>query len=127
MFALKTVAIREDGCFSVMLVDGRPFAVTCERTFDNLRPVIGNGIYRCAKTAFTRGGYSTFEIKLPGHTRVLFHRGNVELDSEGCVLIGSSFGLIGGVTAIQDSKDGFYAFWNLASAVDEFDLVVSGR
>src|ERR1041385_8649530 len=127
MFALKTVAIRADGCFSALLCDGRPFAVTCERTFDNLRPVIGNGLYRCTKTLFARGQYETFEIAVPGHTRVLLHRGNVEPDSEGCILVGKSFGLINGKTAVLDSKAGFDEFWKLASPFDAFDLLVSGR
>lgn len=127
MFALKTVAVREDGCFSALLADGRPFAVTCERTFDERKTVIGNGIFRCIKTVFERGGYPTFEIVVPGHSRVLFHRGNVETDSLGCVLVAESFAVIGGQTAVADSKGGFDEFWGLAKGFDEFDLLVSGR
>lgn len=126
-FQLATVAVRTDGAFSAFLYEGRPFAVTCERTFENLRTVIGNGRFKCRKTRYHRGGYDTFEIMVPGHSRVLFHRGNTELDSLGCVLVAESFSLLDGVTGIGDSRGGFNEFWNLAKGVDEFDLVVSGR
>lgn len=110
-----------------MLFNGRPFAVTCERTFDDGRPVIGNGVYKCRRSVFHRGGYPTFEIIVPGHTRVLFHRGNVETESEACVLVAEAFSLLNGVTAVTDSRGGFREFMELAGNAAAFDLIVSGR
>lgn len=124
---LKTVAIRDDGAFGVLLADGRPFVVTCERTFDGNRTVIENGTYPCVRSYFNRGGYDTFEIHVPGHSRVLFHRGNTETDSEGCVLIAESFGQLNSRTAVLDSRGGFAEFWALVGALPAFDLVVTGR
>lgn len=130
---LKTVAIRPDGCYSVMCVeegphyDPRPFAVTCERTFEDVRPVIQNGRWRCKKTWYYKGDYATFEIIIPGHSRVLFHRGNKETDSEACVLIAESYDMMDGQTAILQSKHGFNEFWELVKHLDEFELVVTGR
>lgn len=120
---------------SEVLDDPRPFAVALERTFADLRgtppaperPVLGNGRFPCKKTKYHRGGYVTFEILVPGHSRILFHRLNWEDQSEGCVGIGESFAVLDGRTAIGDSKGGFDEFWSLVKDLDEFDLVVSGR
>lgn len=141
LFELRTVAVREDGAFSVFLHHpdgyepnrGRPFAVTLERTFETpapvvaIRTVIENGTVRCTKDKFNRGGYETFLLHVPGHDRVLFHRGNVETDSAGCVLVAESFAVIAGNVAVAQSRDGFDEFWSLAKDLDEFFLVVSGR
>jgi hypothetical protein len=130
---LKTVAIREDGVFGALLWDGKPFAVTVERTFDpgeaaHGKPiVIQNGVYRCSASWYNKGGYPTYEIHVPGHTRVLFHKGNTEADSLGCVLIGESFGALSGKTAVLNSKGGFEEFMCLANGIPEFYLEVSGR
>ena len=126
-FELKTVAVIGSGAFSVLLWRGIPFAVTCERTFEDVRPVIGNGVYRCKRDRYNKGGYETFEIIVPGHDRVLFHRGNTEQDSKACVLIAESFAQFEGSPGIADSKGGFAEFMKLAEGLDEFDLTVSGR
>jgi len=124
---LKTVAVREDGCFSAVLWDGRPFAVSVERTFDDGKPVIGNGIFRCKRSFYNKGGYPTFEIIVEGHTRVLFHKGNKEADSLACVLVAESFSVMDGQTAISDSKGGFEEFMTLTTGLEEFDMEVTGR
>jgi len=124
---LVTVAVREDGCFGVLCWDGRPFAVTCERTFDDGEPVIRAGRWRCSKTWFNRGGYATWEIYVPGHSRVLFHRGNTEKDSEGCVLVGEEFGVLNGKTAVLSSAKGFFELMYLTTGATEFYMEVTGR
>jgi hypothetical protein len=43
------------------------------------------------KSFFNRGGYNTYEIRVDGHSRILFHKGNYAKDTEGCVLLGSYF------------------------------------
>ncbi len=125
---LKTIAIRADGCFGVLLDStGRPFAVTVERTFENDLPVIGAGMHKCSRSFFNKGGYATFEINVHGHSRVLFHKGNTELDSEACVIVGESFGELGGKTAVLDSAHGFGEFMALNIGINEFWLNVTGR
>jgi hypothetical protein len=130
---LKTVAIREDGCFSVLLWEGRPFAVSVERTFEpgeashGKQIVIPNGVHRCTATQYQKGGYATYEIHVPGHSRVLFHRGNHETDSLGCVIVGESFGVLNGQTAVLDSKGGFNELITLTGGGPEFYMEVTGR
>ncbi len=127
MMELKTVAIRVDGCFSVLCWDTLPFAVSVERTFDADITVIRNGTYKCKRDFYHHGNYETFQILVPGHDRVLFHKGNKEIDSMACVCIAESFTQMDGVTAIADSKHGFEEFMNLTKDLNEFELVVSGR
>lgn len=124
---LKTLAVREDGCFSGLLWDGRPFAVSVERTFDDGQPVIKNGIYRCVRTLYNKGGYPTFEIMVEGHSRVLFHKGNTELDSLACVIVAESFGELKGQTAVLDSAGGFGELMSLTHGLSEFEMEVTGR
>lgn len=125
---LKTVAVRPDGCFSVLCdFTGRPFAVAVERTFDDGLPVIRNGLFRCVRSYYHKGRYPTFEIMVPGHSRVLFHKGNRETDSEACIIVAESFGMLGADTAVLDSDHGFNEFMTLCNGKPEFYLEVSGR
>lgn len=127
MMELKTVALREDGCFGVSLWDTRPFAVTLERTFENLRTVIAAGQYWCERDFYHKGGYETFQILVPGHDRVLFHKLNVETESEACIGLAESFGQLDGRTAILDAKHGFEEFMALTAGLNRFLLDVTGR
>lgn len=127
MLAAKTIAIREDGCFSALLWNGRPFAVSLERTFEEARPVLKNGIYICKRSFFNKGGYETFEIMYSGHSKILFHKGNLETDSEACVLVAESFGVLKDQTAVLDSKGGFNEFMDLTRGLQEFPFEVMYR
>lgn len=124
---LKTVAVREDGAFSVLLWEGRPFAVSVERTFERNRTVIQNGFYTCRRDFYHKGGYETFEIEVYRHDRVLFHRGNKELDSEACICVAESFARLGEITVVMDSKRGFDEFMELTTGLQRFHMEVTGR
>lgn len=124
---LETVAVRDDGAFSVLLWDGRPFAVSVERTFDDGKPIIQNGVYACKRDFYHKGGYETFEIIVAGHDRILFHKGNIETHSVGCVIVAESFGQLDGVTAVLDSKGGFEELMALAAGQSQFMMTVKGR
>lgn len=138
---IHTIAVREDGCFSVLLWEGRPVAVSVERTFDaGNHVVLPGGIVRCTRTEYHKGGYQTFELHVEGHERVLFHKGNKEEDSLACVVVGNSFGDFDPVTgalgqrikkgdraAVLDSAIGFEKFMALCEGLDEFNAEVYGR
>ncbi len=140
---LQTTEIALDGCFGELRNGDDLVCLTLERTFDDGKPVIPAGVYRCQRTVFARGGYPTFEITgVEGHSRLLFHKGNVETDSIGCVLLGTSPGLLPTkdghvvpygttgaalVRGLQQSKLAFDKFWALVCGEDWFDLDVTGR
>lgn len=127
LFSLVRVAKHETGAYGALLHGGVPFAVTLERTYtvNGTEWVkIPAGRYHCRRTRYYRGDYETFEIMVPGHSRVLFHKLNTEDESEGCVGIAESFGHLRGKPAILNSAHGFREFMELAADRAEFVLEV---
>jgi uncharacterized protein DUF5675 len=122
MLEVKRVAVIPEGAFGVALWNTVPFAVTLERTYDDNQVKIDSGIYNCRRTVYHRGNYATFEILVPGHSRILFHKGNVESELEGCVAVGEEFGILDGKPAILQSGRGFSELMKLTS--DIHDLTV---
>ena len=122
---LVRVAVAEEGAFGVLLQDNLPFAVTLERTFgDADRIVIPPGDHKCRSTTFFKKGYPTYEVAVPGHKRVLFHIGNLEEDSTGCILVGLEFGAVEGKWGVLLSRLGFREFMKRAAGCAEFLLRV---
>lgn len=126
---------RKKGAFGVIFdFAGKEFAVCLMRTFDpDNSTVLNKGTYECTKTTFHEGGYETFEIHVEGHTRVLFHKGNWETDSLGCVLLGEAFEELNGKDAIAQSGAAFAEFWSkyrefekITLSVDEFKGNIHG-
>jgi hypothetical protein len=133
---IHTVAIREDGCFSALLWEGRPFAVSVERTFDageaehGKRLVLPAGLIRCTADFYHKGGYATYQLHIDGHTRVLFHKGNREEHSLACVVVGESFGGYSPQTKSYSNhamKDDQTAVLASGSAFEEFMILTAGR
>jgi hypothetical protein len=122
--------------FGVLRHAGIPFAVTLERTYAKGPTGVGSGqagdqlvkipagVHRCTRGYFIKGNHRTYEITVPGHTRILFHRGNLEADSEGCVLVGERFHQFTGGPGIASSIEGFQEFMDLAAGRPAFDLDV---
>lgn len=143
LFQLRRVSVRPDGAFGVLMQGGIPFAVTLEHTYPDTRfsvaagvlgaptttaevPKIPPGTYRCVKTIFHHGKpnpYETYEILVPGHSRLLFHIANTERDLEGCVGVARAFDPAG--PGILESRVGFGIFMQKADDIEEFQLEVS--
>lgn len=122
---LKRIAVLSDGAFGVLLYQGVPFAVTLERTYDPDNSIkIKDGPHNCHRSRYNKGGYDTFEIEVPGHSRILFHKGNIELHSEGCVLVAESFAVLGGKPGVALSSEGFTEFMKKMSDYDDFVMEV---
>lgn len=94
------------------------------------------GKYRCERTIYHRYGYETFEVTgVPNRTRILFHPGNTEEDTQGCILVGLGMGLLE-VTdeetgkrrnkiAVHRSRVAFNEFMKMTAGLDEFELSVT--
>jgi hypothetical protein len=120
---LIRVALNEHGMFGVLVDREIPFAVTLEPDGTQVK-YIPSGVYDCHSTMYHKGGYPTFEIIVPGRERILFHKGNTEADTRGCVLVGESFGVLNGKPGILQSGEGFSEF--MSKVGDSFRLTVSG-
>ena len=69
--------------------------------------------------------YFTFEIlDVLERTHILFHKGNSEHNTQGCVLIAEEFGKLHGKAAVLASGRGFTEFMYILQDVDEFDLII---
>lgn len=130
---LKRLLVADDGAFGYLKhdYDGTQVAVTCERTFgEDGEPtvVVPPAVYKCLRGPHSLDGthfFSTYEVTgVVGHTGILFHTGNTEGDSKGCILLGNYFGLMGPVMAVLESRIAFERFMNLMNGCDEFQLTV---
>lgn len=124
-FQLKRVAKIESGAFGVLLFAGTPFCVTLEHSYGNYEPIIPNGFHQCTRSRYIKGGYDTFEVQVEGHSRILFHKGNTEADSAGCILLAEMFVVVNGVAGIGTSQVAFDEFMKNAQGFDSFSLEVS--
>ena len=126
---LKRIAQNKDGVFGVLIDNSTPFAVTCEPPWiDNKQDIscIPDGTYHCKRRPYHRRGYEVFEIMdVPDRTAILFHKGNTEDDTAGCILIGEQFESLNGKTAILHSGKGFREFMDRLAGIDEFTLIIA--
>lgn len=93
----------------------------------NYAPKIPAGTYKCLRGLHKLEGmtepFETFEINgVEGHTNLLFHAGNFNKDSEGCVLLGLDRQ---GDTAILESREAFFEFMKNLKDLNEFTLEIS--
>lgn len=125
---LTRLQFREDGIFSRLdQEDGAPFCVTLEHSF-SLKPKIPSGVYKCVRgihSLVKRGPFETFEITgVAGHAGLLFHPGNFNGDSEGCILVGEEIvmGKVGQM--VTNSDETFQSFMVLQVGIRGFQLTV---
>lgn len=131
---LKRFDRREDGVFGQLFDDkDKQIAVTLEHSIDaghgngSFTSKLPNGIYKCVKGMHrldhSDKPFETFEITgVPNHTGILFHVGNYNRDSDGCVLLGHGYG--GEPRMLYQSRMTFDSFMNLQHNVTEFILEV---
>lgn len=82
----------EDGIYGELHDDkGKLSLVTLEHSY-NKKPKLSDGTYTCSRGIHRLHNmipFDTFEIEgVKGHDDILFHIGNYNKDSEGCVLVG---------------------------------------
>ena len=127
LLTLKRVAENVDGTFGVLIHNNIPFCLTLEPEWrDNKQNIscIPNGFYTCQKVNSPKFG-STFEIKrVPNRTHVLFHKGNLETDTLGCIILGEQFESLNGKCAILKSGKAFDEFINLTKGLITFNLQI---
>lgn len=82
------------------------------------------GFYICKRVDSPKFG-DTFEVtKVPGRSHILFHSGNKEKDTLGCILLGKASN---SVDEIYRSRVAFREFMTYFVNVDEFPLRVEEK
>lgn len=131
----------EDGIFSDFTrADGTLLAQTLEHAFEHVptstppvwEPKLPKGVYTCQRGEHRLKGnpvpFITYEIlNVPGHTGMLFHKGNFNADSDGCVLLGNSIVLEkdGKTKMITNSAQAFARFLTEIQNQPTFELTVA--
>lgn len=128
---LKRDSYLASGIFGVLQNDMNDFLCeTLEHAFPNdaqngWLPIIPPGVYTCVRGMHHLKNkidmFETFEITgVAGHTGLLFHPGNINADSHGCVLVGTDRQM----STIINSRVAFQALMNRLTGLDSFKLTV---
>jgi hypothetical protein len=127
---LSRQTVDTNGIFGTLLMlDGTAVCETLEHNFDGCA-ALPLGVYPCVRGWHRlhpeQEVFETFEVTgVPGHTGILFHCGNQNADSRGCVLLGTwTHHDHGSPDAIEGSRDAFARFMGYQTAVDHFTLTV---
>jgi hypothetical protein len=88
-------------------------------------PKVPAGQYTCVRGVHSLSNgipFETFEVtNVPGHTGILFHPGNTEEDSEGCILLGTT--KVGNM--IFQSRDAFAIFMETLEMIQSFEIIIT--
>jgi len=126
------IASRLDGVTSVFLDNildqWLPFALTLERPWlNNAKGIscIPAGTYICKRVDSPKFG-NTFEVTgVPNRDAILLHKGNIDDDSHGCILVGEQFSVWqDNSCSISASDAGFKEFLARTVAINEFELEI---
>jgi hypothetical protein len=130
IFNLIRITEINDGTFGVFLDDKVPFALTIERRWENNQmgiSCIPVGSYTCLLVNSPKFG-KTFEVTaVPGRSEILFHQGNINDDSHGCIIVGEQFEFLGSKVAVLSSAKGFAEFLERTTWLTSFTLNIFDR
>lgn len=114
--------------FGVLFHEGQiPFALTLERPWrNNARGIscIFPGTYACKRIQSLKFG-NTFQVmNVSGRDEIELHKGNIEDNTHGCIIIGEQFGSLNDEPAVLASKEGFDELMRITQNIDEFTLEI---
>ncbi len=124
---VKRIGENDDGVFGVILDGITPFALTLENPdLNNLRgkSCIPVGEYLCVRYSSTRYPDTFIVTNVPDRDYILFHVGNTDKDTAGCILVAEEFGELNKKTAILSSKKGFAEFMERLKGFERFLLKI---
>lgn len=131
---LRRNTFREDGVFGELLDEKfNHMFMTLEHAYKqedgSYEPKVPAGEYLCKRGLHQlhKGDpFDTFEVTgIEGHAGILFHVGNYNKDSEGCILLGTGIGLmLKGGKMLTASTQAFGKFINDMGNEKAFTLVI---
>ena len=130
MTTVRLIRLEENyiyGTFGALIIDSKLFCWTLEPP-DELNQVSISSIpaqqYRCRR--YSSDQYpDTFKVmNVPGRTSILFHKGNLNEHTEGCILVGEKIGKLRAGRALLNSGNTFKQFMEIMEGIDEFSLTI---
>ena len=117
----------EQGTLGVMRINKQVFCATLEES-DRLNAANVSSIpaqqFVCRRVQSPRLGETFQVMDVPGRSHILFHAGNTDRDTEGCILLGSTWGNLSGRRAVLNSGATYREFMGVMAGRDEFHLTV---
>jgi hypothetical protein len=114
--------------FGVLLTEDKiPFALTLERPWlENRKNLscIPIGIYGCTRINSPKFGETFMVMNVLNRSEILFHKGNIDDDTHGCILVGEQFEQINKEAGIIASKHGFEEFMAHLTGINSFSLEI---
>jgi hypothetical protein len=104
------------GTFGVLVVDGEAFCVTLEPySRNNVTSIssINAGQYLCTVVDSPRWGHTYTVTNVEGRDLIRIHAGNIDDNTEGCIIIAQYFGKLRGNRAVLNSGNTHKAFMKL--------------
>lgn len=141
LIILKRIGSGKDGMSGVLVhniqtsvdrFEHRPFCVSVERDYEDpkYKPIKPGDFL--AKRYHSEKYPDTFEIVdlpgasiLVGRSKILFHWGNTEEDSMGCVILGEQFEYLNKKFAVLQSKKAFQEFMEITKGLESFNFRIS--
>lgn len=126
---IRGAAHPSHGTFGMLTINGKPICNILEPySRDNEKNIsnIPANTYLCEKrwSALIQGW--TFEITdIQGRDNVIFHWGNLDDNTEGCLLTGSEFGTLATDWAVLGSKKAFKKFMAELGSQRQFLLTIT--
>jgi hypothetical protein len=111
----------------VLCVNDMPEFVTLEDAWrDNERMIscIPVGRYKVKLHRSPKFGVTYQVMNVPERDQILFHAGNTQKDTHGCILLGMQFGKMGNESAILASRSAFNRFMDLMAGTPEAELII---
>ena len=125
---LVRIAFIPDGTFGILFDhDNSIICLTLEREWKNNEKNIScipRGKYICRRVKSPKFG-ETFEVcDVLGRSHILFHSGNIEDDTHGCVVTGLKIRMFKNKVAVLSSRLAFNNFMTLLNPDDWIELEV---
>ena len=130
---LNRTHYRPDGIFGMLTANKQVVCATLEHAYMNedgsYVPKVPEGNYLCVRGSHRLLGmtedFTTYEIlNVPEHNNILFHSGNWNNDSEGCVLLGQSILDLQSPWRLVNSKIAFEKFMIIQNGTQIFSLQI---
>lgn len=117
----------EQGTIGILKIDKEVFCFSLEPA-DRLNKPNESCIpiqqYMCRRVLSPRFGETFMITDVPNRTNVLFHKGNTEDNTLGCVLLGQTVGKLKGQRAILNSGKSFDSFMIAMAGAQTFHLTI---